>query len=45
MHTDDIVVVVAAVVAIAWVNWYFFIAAERRADGRESRQHDRTTRS
>jgi hypothetical protein len=36
MHVDDIVVVLAAIAAIAWVNWYFFVSANRRANGRES---------
>ncbi|HEX5077068.1 MAG TPA: hypothetical protein VFW03_27915 [Gemmatimonadaceae bacterium] len=45
MHADDIVVVIAAVAAIAWVNWYFFIAADRQADGRESEHRDGATRS
>jgi hypothetical protein len=40
MHADDIVVVIAAIAAIGWVNWYFFVAADRRppADGREREQ-------
>ncbi len=27
MRADEVVVVIAAIVAIAWVNWYFFVAA------------------
>ena len=45
MHADDIVVVIAAIAAIGWVNWYFFVAAGRRADGRERTEHDRASRS
>jgi hypothetical protein len=44
MRADDIVVVITAAVAIAWVNWYFFVAADRRADERASEQHDSATR-
>jgi hypothetical protein len=45
MHADDIVVVIAAIAAIGWVNWYFFIAAHRRADRSGREQRDRATRS
>jgi hypothetical protein len=45
MHADDIVVVIAAIAAIGWVNWYFFVAANRRADERERGQRGRSTRS
>ena len=45
MHVDDIVVVLAAIAAIAWVNWYFFVAADRRASGRGNGQHDDATRT
>jgi len=45
MHADDIVVVIAAIAAIGWVNWYFFVAGDRRADCRGGGQRDRATRS
>ncbi len=45
MRPDDIAVVIAAIVAIGWVNWYFFVAGDRRADGRGGGQRDRATRS
>jgi hypothetical protein len=44
VRADEIVVVIAAIAAIGWVNWYFFVAANR-ADGREREQRDRATRS
>ncbi len=43
MRPDDIAVVIAAIVAIGWVNWYFFVAGDRRADGRGSGQRDSAT--
>ena len=45
MHADDIVVVIAAIAAIGWVNWYFFVAANRRANGSGRQKRDRATRS
>jgi hypothetical protein len=30
MTPADLVVIVAGVAAIAWVNWYFFVAGRRR---------------
>ena len=45
MHADDIVVVIAAIAAIGWVNWYFFVAGDRRADGSGREHHDRANRS
>ena len=30
MTTADLVVIVGGVAAIAWVNWYFFVAGRRR---------------
>jgi hypothetical protein len=45
MHTDEVVVVIAAVVAIAWVNWYFFVAARRPADRPGRRQRDGAART
>lgn len=30
MSTADLVVIVGGVAAIAWVNWYFFVAGRRR---------------
>ena len=29
MTTADLVVIVGGVAAIAWVNWYFFVAGRR----------------
>ena len=43
MHADDVVVVIAAVAAIAWVNWYFFVAKDRGADGLRSGQRGGAT--
>jgi hypothetical protein len=39
MQTDEIAVVAAAIAAIAWVNWYFFVAG--RGPAREDRSVDR----
>ena len=36
MSGTDWMVIVAGLAAIAWVNWYFFVSANRRANGRES---------
>jgi hypothetical protein len=30
MTTADLVVIAGGVAAIAWVNWYFFVASRRR---------------
>jgi hypothetical protein len=45
MRTDEVAVVLAAMVAIAWVNWYFFIAARGPARDRVEQDHDRATRT
>jgi hypothetical protein len=45
MRADEVVVVIAAVAAIAWVNWYFFVAAPGRADDHGRRQRDGATRT
>jgi len=37
MTPVELVVIVAGVVAIAWVNWYFFVAG-RRSDATTRRQ-------
>jgi hypothetical protein len=37
MTTTDLVVIVSGVAAIAWVNWYFFVAG-RRSDGTAKRE-------
>ncbi len=29
MNTPDIVVIVAALTAIAWINWYFFLSSPK----------------
>jgi hypothetical protein len=30
--TIDFVVIIGGIAAIAWVNWYFFVAGRRRGD-------------
>ena len=30
MTTADLVVIAGGIAAIAWVNWYFFVAGRRR---------------
>jgi hypothetical protein len=30
MATSDLIVALAALAAMAWVNWYFFLAGRRR---------------
>ena len=45
MRADEVVVVIAAVAAIVWVNWYFFVAARGRADAGGRRQRDDATRT
>jgi hypothetical protein len=30
--TIDFVVIIGGIAAIAWVNWYFFVAGRRRDD-------------
>jgi len=30
MTTADLVVIIGGVAAIAWVNWYFFVAGRQR---------------
>ena len=47
LSTADIVVIVAGLATIAWINWYFFLA-ERRTEARAEREsadsRDRTDR-
>ena len=45
MRADEVAVVIAAIVAIAWVNWYFFVAARGPARERREQDHDGATRS
>ena len=45
MSATDWMVIVAGLGLIGWVNWYFFVAAGRRADRRERKEHDRASRS
>ena len=45
MSATDWMVIVAGLGLIGWVNWYFFVAGDRRADGRGGGQRDRATRS
>ena len=45
MRADEIVVVIAAIAAIGWVNWYFFVAAGARADESGKRHSERSTRA
>jgi len=45
MRADEVVVVIAAIVAIAWVNWYFFVAARGTARDHREQHHDRATRT
>ena len=45
MRADEIVVVVVAIAAIVWVNWYFFFAARASPSGDESRDRGNTNYS
>ena len=45
MRADEVVVAIAAIVAIAWVNWYFFVAARGPAGERGKQDHDGATRT
>ena len=45
MRADEVVVVIAAIVAIAWVNWYFFVAARGPDRDHREQHHDRATRT